>query len=117
VTDDMENLRKKNETDTKHNGSTMEGHSNRLQQAEDRISELEDKMEIKGKIEELLVKKLKTWERNMKELTNSIKRPNPRIMGIEEGQQLQQNNNRKFPKPRKSYAYSGIRSLQNNKQT
>jgi hypothetical protein len=31
---------------------------------EDRISELEDKMEIKGKIEELLVKQLKSWERN-----------------------------------------------------
>jgi hypothetical protein len=26
----------------------MEGHSSRLEQAEDRISELEDKMEIKG---------------------------------------------------------------------
>jgi hypothetical protein len=32
----------------------MEGHSNRLEQAEDRISELEDEMEIKRKIEELL---------------------------------------------------------------
>jgi hypothetical protein len=28
----------------------MEGHSSRLEQAEDRISELEDKMEIKGKL-------------------------------------------------------------------
>jgi hypothetical protein len=34
----------------------MEGHSSRLKQAEDRISQLEDKMEIKGKTEELLVK-------------------------------------------------------------
>jgi hypothetical protein len=33
--------------------NTMEGHSSRLEQAEDRISELEDEMEIKGKIEEL----------------------------------------------------------------
>jgi hypothetical protein len=32
---------------------------------ENRISELEDKMEIKGKTEELLVKQLKTCERNM----------------------------------------------------
>jgi hypothetical protein len=31
----------------------MEGNSNRLEQAEDRISELEDRMEIKGKSEEL----------------------------------------------------------------
>jgi hypothetical protein len=40
--------------------------------------------EIKGKIEELLVKELKTCERNMQELTDSIKRPSLRIMGIEE---------------------------------
>jgi hypothetical protein len=32
---------------------------------EDRISELEDKIEIKGKTEELLVKQLKIYERNM----------------------------------------------------
>jgi hypothetical protein len=31
----------------------MEGHSSRLEQAEDRISELEDEMKIKGKTEEL----------------------------------------------------------------
>jgi hypothetical protein len=40
-------------------------------------------MEIKGKTEELL---LKLCERNMQELTDSIKRPNLRIMGIEEGE-------------------------------
>jgi chromosome segregation ATPase len=70
----------------------MEGHGrplNRLEQAEDKISELEDKMEIKGKTEELLVKQLKTYERNMQELTNSIKRANLRIMGIEEGEEVQ----------------------------
>jgi septal ring factor EnvC (AmiA/AmiB activator) len=72
VTHDMENLSKKNETETQN---TMEDHSRRLEQAEDRISELEDKMEIKGKTEELLDKQLKTCERNMQELTNSIKRP------------------------------------------
>jgi polyhydroxyalkanoate synthesis regulator phasin len=46
VTHDMENLRTKNETETQN---TVEGHSSRLEQVEDRISELEDKMEIKGK--------------------------------------------------------------------
>jgi hypothetical protein len=43
----------------------MEGHSSRLEQVEDRIPELEDKKEIKGKTEKLLVKPLKTCERNM----------------------------------------------------
>jgi chromosome segregation ATPase len=67
----------------------MEGYSSRLEQAEDRISELEDEMEIKGKIKKLLVKQLKTCERNMQELTNYITRPNLRIMGIEEGEEGQ----------------------------
>jgi hypothetical protein len=38
----------------------MEVQSSRLEQAEDRISELEDEIEIKGKTEELLIKQLKT---------------------------------------------------------
>jgi chromosome segregation ATPase len=67
----------------------MEGHSSRLEQVEDRISVLENKMEIKEKNEELLVKQLKTCERNMQELTNSIKRPNLKIMDIEAGKEVQ----------------------------
>jgi hypothetical protein len=47
----MENFRKKNETEKQNK---MEGHSSRIQQTEDRISELEDKMEIEEK-------KLKTY--------------------------------------------------------
>jgi phosphatidate phosphatase PAH1 len=81
----MENLRKKNETEIQN---TMAGHSSRLEQAEDRISKLEDEMVIKGKTEELLLKQLKTCKRNMQELTNSIKRPNLRIMSIEEGEEV-----------------------------
>jgi hypothetical protein len=79
----------------------MEGHSSRLEQAEDRISELEDEMEIKGKTEELVLKQLKTRERNMQELTDSFKRPNLRMMDMKKEKrckQIQQNNNRKFPK-------------------
>jgi phosphatidate phosphatase PAH1 len=86
VTHDMGNLRKKNETEVQNK---MEGHSSRLEQSEDRISELKDEMVIKGKTEELLVRQLKTCERNMQELTDSIKGPNLRIMGIEEGEEVQ----------------------------
>jgi hypothetical protein len=50
---DMENFRKKNQTEILELKSpfgqtknTVEGHSSRLQQVEDRISELEDKVEI-----------------------------------------------------------------------
>jgi hypothetical protein len=37
-------------------------------------------MVIKGKTEELLIKQLKTCEKKMQEFTDSIKRPNLRIM-------------------------------------
>jgi polyhydroxyalkanoate synthesis regulator phasin len=40
----MENLRKKNETERQN---TVEGHCSRLEQIEDRISELENEIEIK----------------------------------------------------------------------
>jgi hypothetical protein len=86
LTHGKDNLRKKNETEIQN---TMEGHSSRLEQVQDRISELEDEMEIKGKTKELLLRQLKTCERNMYELTNSIKRPNLRTMGIEEGEDMQ----------------------------
>jgi chromosome segregation ATPase len=82
----MENLRKKNETELQNK---MEGQSSRIEQTENRISELEDEMAIKGKTEEPLVKQLKTCEKKMQELTDSIKTPNLRIMGIKEGEEVQ----------------------------
>jgi hypothetical protein len=45
-------------------------------------------MVIKGKTKELLVKQIKTCEKKMQELTDFIKRPNLRIMGIEEGEEV-----------------------------
>jgi hypothetical protein len=81
----MQNLRKKNETEMQNK---MESQSSRREQTEDRISELIDEMVIKGKTKELLVKQLKTCEKKMQELTDSIKRPNLRIMGIEEGEEV-----------------------------
>jgi chromosome segregation ATPase len=68
----------------------MEGQSSRLEQAEDRISELKEEMVITGKTKQLLVKQLNTCEKKMQELTDSIKRPNRRIMGIEEGEEVQE---------------------------
>jgi hypothetical protein len=69
VTHDTENLRKRNETEIQNK---MEDPSSRVEQAEDRILELEGEMVIKGKTEELLVRKLKTCERIMQEFTDSI---------------------------------------------
>jgi hypothetical protein len=76
----MENLRKKNETELQNK---MEGQSSRIEQTEDRNSELKDEMAIKGKTKEILIKQLKTCEKKMQELTNSIKRPN--LRGFQDG--------------------------------
>jgi polyhydroxyalkanoate synthesis regulator phasin len=43
----MENLTKKNEIEIQNK---MEGHYSRIEQTEDRLSELKDKMVIKGKL-------------------------------------------------------------------
>jgi membrane-associated HD superfamily phosphohydrolase len=85
ATQDMENLREKNETEKQNK---MGGQFSRIEQAEDRISELKDEMVIKGKTD-LLVKQLKTCEKKMQELSDSIKRPNLRIMGIEQEEEVQ----------------------------
>jgi chromosome segregation ATPase len=84
----LENLRRKNQTEIleiespySQTKNTVEGHSSRLEEAEDRISELEGKIKVKEKIEEI-AKQLKSCERNMQEHTDSIKRPTLRIMGI-----------------------------------
>jgi hypothetical protein len=68
----------------KHNKRPFQQTRTRM---EDRISKLEDEIEIKGKTE-LLFKQLKTCERKIQELTNSIKSPNLRIMDIEEGEEV-----------------------------
>jgi phage shock protein A len=54
----------------------VEGQSSRLEQVEDRISEPEDKIEIwkKKKKEERLAKQHKSFEKNVHELSDSIKR-------------------------------------------
>jgi hypothetical protein len=43
----MGNLREKNETEIQNE---MEGHSSRIEQTEDRISKLEDEMQLKEKL-------------------------------------------------------------------
>jgi hypothetical protein len=67
----------------------MEGQFSKLEQSEDRISELKDEMVIKGKTEELLVKQHKTCENKVEELIDSIRKTNLRIIGIEEGEEVQ----------------------------
>jgi chromosome segregation ATPase len=76
----MENLRKKNQTEILKIKSSLnqiknavEIHSSSPEQKDDRISGLEDKIDVKEKTEQLLYKRLKNWERNTQELSDSIK--------------------------------------------
>jgi hypothetical protein len=50
---------------------------------------LKIKQKLKKKTEEILVKQLKSCERNIQELSDSIKRPHLRIKGIKEGEEMQ----------------------------
>jgi hypothetical protein len=61
----MENLRKKNKTEMQNK---MEVQSSRLQEAEDKISELKDEMVIKGKTKELLFNNSRPVKRKCKNL-------------------------------------------------
>jgi chromosome segregation ATPase len=92
----MENFRRKNQTEIleikslcSQTKNTVEGYSSRLEQVEDGLSELKDKIEIKEKTEELLFRQLKSCGRNMQGLSNSIKRLSLRIMNNEEGEEVQ----------------------------
>jgi hypothetical protein len=51
----------------------VEGHSRKLEQVEDRISELKKTQKLKKKPEEILVQQLKSCEKNMQELSNHQK--------------------------------------------
>jgi F0F1-type ATP synthase membrane subunit b/b' len=70
VAQDMENLRKKSETEMQNK---IEDQFSRLEQAEDRMSELKDEIVIKGKTKELLVQKLKTCGKKCKNLLTPSK--------------------------------------------
>jgi hypothetical protein len=63
VTQDMEKSQKKR---TKQKCKTKRRPIQKTRTAEDRISELEDEMIVKGKIKELLVKQLKTCGKKFK---------------------------------------------------
>jgi DNA-binding protein H-NS len=59
----MENLRKKKETELQNK---TEGQSSRIEQTQDRISELEDEIVTKGKTEELLINNSRYVKRKCK---------------------------------------------------
>ena len=68
----------------------MEGIKSRLNEAEDRISELEDKVEENTHIEQEKEERLRKNEEVVRELQDNMKRNNIHIIGIQEGEEEDQ---------------------------
>ncbi|KAK1330679.1 hypothetical protein QTO34_010879 [Cnephaeus nilssonii] len=65
-------------------------HQSRLEEAEDRISELEDKMEKNTQVQQLLETKIRKHEESLRELWDNTKQNNIRIIGVPEGKETEQ---------------------------
>ena len=74
---------------SKQSGTTDASITNRMQEMEDRISDAEDKLEeINSSSKENLKSKIFLTQ-NIQEIWDNVKRPNIRIIGIEEGEETQ----------------------------
>ena len=67
--------------------NTLGGIYNRINEAEERISELEDRMVENTAAEQNKEKRMKRNEDNFRDLWNNIKHTNIRITGIPEGEE------------------------------
>ena len=70
--------------------NTVEGIKSWLHEAEDRISELEDKVEKNNQNEQEKEKRLRNNEKGLREMQNNKKRNNIPIRGIPEGEEEEQ---------------------------
>ena len=64
--------------------NTLEGINSRISEAEERISELEDKMVEITSEEQNKVKRIKRTEDNLRDLWDKVKHPNISIIGVPE---------------------------------
>jgi septal ring factor EnvC (AmiA/AmiB activator) len=70
------NRNPRNKNSLRQINNTIESHSSRLEHVQDRFLGLEDKINIKEITKDSLDQRLKSCERNMQKLSDSIKRPN-----------------------------------------
>ena len=64
--------------------NTLEGNNSRITEAEDRISEVEDRILEINETERKKEKRIKRNEDNLRDLWDSVKHPNIRIIGVPE---------------------------------
>ena len=112
------------ETLGKKSGTIDASISNRIQEMEERISGAEDSIENIGTTIKENGKCKKILTQNIQEIQDTMRRPNLRIIGVDENEDfqlkraskyLQQNYRRKLPIPKERDAHEHTRSLQNSK--
>ncbi|KAL6086976.1 hypothetical protein STEG23_036671, partial [Scotinomys teguina] len=74
---------------SKRSGNTDASITNRIQEMEDRISNVEDTIEEIDSTVKENTKTKKAIKQNVQEIWDTMKRPNIRIIGIEEGEEYQ----------------------------
>ena len=70
--------------------NTVEGIQSRLEEAEDWVSELEDKVEKNSQTEQINEKRVKKTKEVLRKLQDNMKRNNIRTIGIPEGEEEEQ---------------------------
>ena len=76
--------------------TTLEGINNRITEAEERISNLEDRMVEFTAVEQTKEKRMKRSEDSLRDLWDNIKRNNIRIIGIPEGEEREKGTEKIF---------------------
>ena len=76
--------------------NTLEGINSRITKAEERISDLEDRMVEFTAVEQNKEKRMKKNEDSLRDLWNNIKRNNIRIIGVPEGEEREKGPEKKI---------------------
>ena len=76
--------------------STLEGSNSRNTEAEDRISEVKDRMVEINEAERKKEKRIKRNEGNLRDLWDNVKHPNIRIIGVPEDEDKKKKAMRKY---------------------
>jgi chromosome segregation ATPase len=109
------------ETLGKKSGTIDRSISNKIQEMKERISDAEDSIENMDTTIKENAKCKKILTQNIKEIQDTMRRPNVRIIGIDKNEDFQLKrpvnifNKRKLPKPKERDAYEHTRSIQNSK--
>ena len=97
---DIEELKKKNKTVMNNTitemKTTLKGMNSRITEAEEQISDVEDRMVEFTAVEQTKEKRMKRNEDSLRDLWDNIKRNNIRIIGVREGEEREKGREKIF---------------------